>query len=265
MNTEGVYLISPADLNNNLTMPLPDMTPFEAPMPDFPVEELDFSSLDNLAGNLTFTAANIPTSNTISPQDLFLDADFAIPGTTTTGYLSTPSLVDCTPDLSSYDCSPAFGNVDIETSWPPLFTDTGKDDLDLDVDFSGVPLFPATSIDSAPLAPTISNTSSTASKRPRSSLNVHSTPSDDILRRTLGPSSVIKSSRRQIKDLDPIAVDEEDDRAVKRARNTMAARKSRQKKRDIEDSLREALEEMTRQRDRWRMLAVKHGAPIDLE
>ena len=61
------------------------------------------------------------------------------------------------------------------------------------------------------------------------------------------------------------AADEEDDRAVKRARNTMAARKSRQKKRDIEDSLREALEEMTRQRDRWRMLAVKHGAPIDLE
>jgi len=265
MNTEGECLLSLAEHTDNLTMPRPDMTTFEAPMPDFPVEELDFSSLDNLAGNLTFTAANIPTSNTISPQDLFLDADFAIPGTTTTGYLSTPSLVDCTPDLSSYDCSPAFGNLDNETSWPPLFTDTGKDDLDLDVDFSGVPLFPATSIDTAPLAPTVSNTSSTVSKRPRSSLNVHSTPSDDILRRTLGPSSVIKSSRRQIRDLDPIAVDEDDDRAVKRARNTMAARKSRQKKRDIEDSLREALEEMTRQRDRWRMLAVKHGAPIDLE
>jgi general control protein GCN4 len=245
------------------------VSPFETPMGDFSAE-LDFSNLDipeMTTDSLTFTAANDPTSATatISPQDLFLsNHDFgAAPDTTTTGYLSTPSLYDGTPDMSSYDCSPAFGTMDVEPNWPPLFADnTDKDD------FASAPLFASTgSLDSIELNNNdLSLVSSTSSVQSRSTPRISATPAaDDMLRKTLGPTSVLKSSRRQTRDLAPIAVNEEDDLAVKRARNTMAARKSRQKKRDIEDALREALEKMTRERDRWRMLAVKHGAEIELD
>lgn len=242
-----------------------DMTPFEGPVADF-AEQLDFSSLMADDG-LDLTAAIGQSAMTVSPQELFLDHDFTAPSTGSTAYLTTPSLIDGTPDLSSYDCSPAFGTLDTEQTWPPLFPDTQKDDLD----FATHPLFSST--EDFELSHTTSLTSSASSlpptnesavlKRSRSSIGAAASPSAEPDRHCLSlTSGILKSSRRQCKDLAPIDPDENDERAVKRARNTMAARKSRQKKRDIEDALRLALEAMTAERDRWRMLAVKHGAPI---
>lgn len=252
--------INNTGLQSTLTLPDPDIPLFdEAPGADFSLsEELDFSNLDNLeVGDGTlFTAVNqtAVSSTTVSPQELYLN-DFSAPASGTTGYLSTPSLIDGTPDLSSYECSPAFSTMDADTNWNnvPLFPDaTQKDE----------PLFPSASVESLQ--------EFVVPAPPRKSMSAASpaTPNVDhkeLLRRTIGINGVVKSSRRQTKELAPIAVDDEDEIAVKRARNTMAARKSRQKKRDIEDALRQALEEMTASRDRWRMLAVKHGAPIDLD
>lgn len=239
-------------------------TPFDGQLTDFAMEEPDFSKLEGMDAS-NFTAAQ-PISNTVSPQELFLD-NFTAPSTGATGYLSTPSLIDGTPDLSSYDCSPAFGTMNADQTWPPLFPESSNDDLG----FTDEPLFGSTEsleLPDLPHKPTtslVSNTSSSAT-RPRSSLASPIVDNADFLRRTIGVTSVIKSSRRATKELPPIAVEEEDEKAVKRARNTMAARKSRQKKRDIEDALRIALEDMTAQRDKWRLLAVKHGAPIpDME
>lgn len=217
-------------------------------------EQLDFSLL--LAGDdyqtSSFTAVNdAAPSATVSPHDLFLDHELSAPNSNALTNLTTPSLYNDTPDLS-YDVSPAFGTNDMDMNdWPPLFPDQH---------------FGSAAVDnSEPPSMTSSITS-----LPNHSFDLTRTPSNssthpvkaDVLRQRLSLTSGIHKSRRTLKDLSPIQPNTEDETAVKRARNTMAARKSRQKKRDVEDSLRDALEAMTAERDHWRLVAIKHGAPI---
>jgi len=84
--------------------------------------------------------------------------------------------------------------------------------------------------------------------------------SPPILHRLASPSGVQKN-RRTGKTLEPIEVEDLDPVSVKRAKNTMAARKSRQKKRDVEEQLRIELAAMTAERDRWMHAAIARGAP----
>jgi len=61
------------------------------------------------------------------------------------------------------------------------------------------------------------------------------------------------------KDLPPIVIDEnDDDRDVKRKRNTAAARRYRQKKQDRVKDLEDELEEMKKERDMYKEMAARN-------
>jgi len=75
-----------------------------------------------------------------------------------------------------------------------------------------------------------------------------------------GPHASISgvSSRRRDKPLPPIVVDDPHDTvAMKRARNTLAARKSRQRKTQRFDELEERIVELEKDRDHWKSIALQ--------
>ena len=217
---------------------------------DEPLDFSDFVSV-TLHGDDGFTRANDPTASaltfdTVSPQDLFLDRTMSAPNSNVFTNLTTPSMYndslnDVSPDqLDSGDVSPMFETNDTAggCNWYPLFDED-------DSSAEALRMVQSTSSDSF------------------TSLNLSGNlpDKDDTLRR-LSVAAGIAKARRATRTLGPIDVDRDDSSAVKRAKNTMAARKSRQKKRDIEDCLRAALEVMTADRDRWMHIAIHHGAPV---
>lgn len=158
-------------------------------------------------------------SGTVSPQDLMLDAS-APPSTSFTD-LSTPSFES--PGYFSQHTSPMFAN---ESELGP-----GHEHWD--------PLFPpsedafSAACDSATLdvAAALSNPKAEKPSAPPMKRETSSPPT-----RSPAPSRVTKHSTvagvnaRHRKPLPPIKVDSEDPVAMKRARNTEAARKSRARK-----------------------------------
>lgn len=70
-------------------------------------------------------------------------------------------------------------------------------------------------------------------------------------------SAGVGASRRRNQPLPPIIVEDKNDTvAMKRARNTLAARKSRQKKMEKFDELETELAAMTADRDKWKAMAL---------
>lgn len=203
-----------------------------------------FLTVDDMASAHGFPVSN-PGSNTVSPQEVFLDYDgLSAPNSNALTDLTTPSMCDDSP----FDVSPVFGTADIESrNWAPLFSNND--------------MFSSSTLE--PLALSTSSLDKADTEMVRTVSGSSITLDNDVLRQRLSVvSGINKSSRRTLKDLPEIEVDDCDDKAVKRARNTMAARKSRQKKRDTEDALRLALDAMTADRDHWRLVAIQHGAPL---
>lgn len=203
----------------------------------------------------SFTAINGSGHGTISPKDLFNDS---VPPSTTFTNLTTPDTgVLETPD-ESFDTSPLFqdsfdmtkGGAD---NWYPLFDDAGNA-----ASMSATP-------SAAPMMERTTSNNSNAhiivhpggeSHRKRSSTTA--SPMTFASR----PSSVagVQAARKRDKPLPPIIVDENDSAALKRARNTAAARKSRDKKVRERECLEGEIAELKRQVEHWRNLAISHGA-----
>jgi hypothetical protein len=72
-------------------------------------------------------------------------------------------------------------------------------------------------------------------------------------------SAGITKPRRRKQPLPPIAVDPNDKVALKRARNTLAARDSRQRKFDHVQSLERQVEELKAESQKWRSIALALG------
>lgn len=236
---------------------------------DHPMDIGEYNGDDGSFGTFT-TLDDTGGSNfadTVSPNDLtYSHDDFSRPPHSNSfTNLTTPSLLDDeSPYLhDSLDVSPAFEAGDFgRAAYTPLFpTDEFK---------------PAAPTAAAHKRRTLADSeagalvdglgrrshgmSRTASNR---SLNEDVSNRHELLRQRLSMTAgIAKSTRRQPKILSPIEVDEGDERAIKRAKNTMAARKSRQKKKDEVTQLEAQLIEMMDERDYWKMLAIKHGAPI---
>lgn len=206
------------------------------------------------SAGLSFTAVNdqgvhsAASTHTVSPQELFMD--HSAPNSNTFTNLTTPSMYDGSPDdFSSYEASPLFSTNEIGDGqpWPSLFADDE-------------PMY-------AP-AQQMASTGSHNDNRPTSAVSASMTrtasasSAADASKHRMSISAGVHKNKRTGRLLGPIEVDTEDTAAMKRAKNTMAARKSRQKKRDVEDSLRDELAEMTAQRDRWMHIAIQHGAPL---
>lgn len=220
----------------------------------------DFDNLDVKAEPMfsqEFSASSFATVNdplngqppgTVSPKDLM--GDSAPPSTSFTD-LSTPSFES--PGYFSQDTSPLFA-ADAELapgheSWDSLFPvndDFSNSHLD------DPSLFPSKMPkDVAPPSPMIRNGSS-----PGQSPSVRNSGSG----RQSSVSGV--NARRREKPLKPVNYDTSDPVAVKRARNTEAARKSRARKVERQDhmerrisELEKSLEEAVEREAYWKALA----------
>lgn len=171
--------------------------------------------LDNdLFGSDFMTSVNTNEDvkfSTISPQEIMMDSMDSVPSSTAFPELTPGSEMLETPNTT------------------PLFTDSMAP---LESNWSS--LFPEETSAESPVAPTLSRQDSTSSQivvhaggEPRKS-SIHSASASPMT--FGGRPSAVAGIRKKSKPLPAIVVDEADPVAVKRARNTAAARKSREKK-----------------------------------
>ena len=208
--------------------------------PGFP-PAFDFSSASSSATNMA----------TVSPQDLlitdhsFTDHSYrSAPNSAALTTLTSPSIYNASPDFGDgYDVSPDFGSNDFDPNnpvdWFPLFPQTENQQSALSK-VENIEDSPATQSDELEIAQSKSATS--GHHRRKSS---QSPPS--------GRHSSISgvNPRRRDKPLPPIIVDDPSDTiAMKRARNTLAARKSRERKAHRLEDLEEQLEKSNAEREK---------------
>lgn len=219
-----------------------DFTAFEGGAP-----ASAFSSPANPAFDLS---SSIHSSNmgTVSPQDLLMNEPFmSAPNSTALTALTSPSIYNESPEFNdSCDVSPNFGSNDFESGdhWFSLFPDQ-------------------TPVAAAPAAPAVDQSPATKSDdfetvekpAPRRKSSNSSSPTG----RHSSVSGV--GSRRRDKPLPPIIVEDPNDTvAMKRARNTLAARKSRERKAVKFEELEEKIRKLEADRDHWKQVAIAHGA-----
>lgn len=197
-------------------------------------------------------------SGTISPQDLMMDAS-APPSASLTD-LSTPSFES--PGYFSQDPSPMFTELEFppgHEQWDPLFPTNDTDAFSAAFDSTAMEVAaamppPKASVLPVPPSPVVNVPSSPAPQLAPS-------PSPSRASSTK-PSSVAGVNARQRKPLPVIKFDSNDPVAMKRARNTEAARKSRARKLQRQDELEHriaelesSLEESQKREAYWKALA----------
>lgn len=195
----------------------------------------DFNMFTDLA---TLGAGSNTNALTVSPKDLFNGGDSVPPSTSFTNLTTPGSTYLETPE--SYSAS-------------PLFNDTLDNTFDFSSCNSTSNFFPE--LDSLVAAPSMERTVSNSSNNPiivhpggpahnRKRSSTTASPAVFAAR----PSSVAGvGAKKRDKPLPPIMVDEHDTVALKRARNTAAARKSRAKKVEERDTLESRIAELEAQ------------------
>ena len=193
--------------------------------------------LDDYATHFTSIndAAPVHTpATTISPKDLMKETESA-PASTALTNLSTP-LFDESPQLSSYQTSPLFDDLPVDSgTWSgSLFPDAADYNSQSFGTFN---------------APQMARNQSSPGQSPGTPHGRHSSISG-------------VNARRRDKPLKEIVVDPSDTTAVKRARNTEAARKSRARKlerlegmQEEIDALKEQLEREKQEKEYWQTMA----------
>jgi hypothetical protein len=181
---------------------------------------------------------------TISPHDLLVhDSFMSAPNSSALTALTSPSIYNESPDFTdAYDVSPNFGNADFDTAADPWY-----------------PLFPQQEISAAPVQSTVE--SSPEEKSDELESDSQSPPPS---RRKSGASPSTRHSsvagvnaRKRDKPLPPIIIDDPSDTvAMKRARNTLAARKSRERKAMKMEELEDKIAKLEAERDHWKRIAL---------
>ncbi|KAH8775889.1 hypothetical protein BGZ57DRAFT_1016307 [Hyaloscypha finlandica] len=200
---------------------------------------------------MNLSSSSSTNMDTVSPQDLLRDPFASAPNSTAFTNLTSPS---------TYNESPEWG-VDDNFDVSPF---VGNNNGDLDHALSGdpwYPLFPQedqaqpNNADQSPLLPEeeleVSEHLRSNTSRRRSA-TTSSPPS--------GTHSSVSgvNSRKRDKPLPPIIVEDPNDTvAMKRARNTLAARKSRQRKMQRFDELEDKIAKLEAERDHWKAIALK--------
>ncbi|KAL2176226.1 uncharacterized protein P884DRAFT_278669 [Thermothelomyces heterothallicus CBS 202.75] len=231
------------------------------------IQDLDLDEFTAFEGGASTTAYSSPalasvfdlgasssssttTVGTVSPQDLLIQEPFmSAPNSTALTALTSPSLYGESPEFDAYDVSPTFGSGDF---------DTGSTD-------TWYPLFPQANSRPEAAPKPASAEQSPASKSDDSgvaSAPGHRRKSSGTSPPSSRPSSIAGvGSRRRDKPLPPIIVDDPTDVvAMKRARNTLAARKSRERKAQRLEELEQRIVQLTAERDHWKNIALAHGA-----
>jgi general control protein GCN4 len=200
-----------------------------------------------------FTSINDPSvagsTQTVSPKDIFNDVLGSAPPSTAFTNLTSPDIGE-SPYLDNYDQSPgmfAGDAVMASDNWFSLFP---EDDIKA----------------AAPVAPVLERTISSTSMARSSSSSTNSPIILDGSHRRKSSingspalNASITKSRRRKGVLPPIAVDPSDKIALKRARNTLAARDSRQRKFELVQTLEQRTQELEAEVEKWKSIALAQG------
>ncbi|TLD05801.1 uncharacterized protein PgNI_08734 [Pyricularia grisea] len=240
-------------MNNTSDLGLDDFTAFGGGASAFPSPAMP--------GVFDIASTTASTMGTVSPQDLFLSDNFmSAPNSTALTTLTSPSLYNGSPEFGdSYDVSPNFVGNDLESAgesaWFPLFpqenTNVAAPQLpqELAAPTTQQQQSPAAGSEDLEAAPSPAPRRKSGNS-PTSSTGRHSSVSG-------------VNARRRDKPLPPIVVEDPSDTvAMKRARNTLAARKSRERKAMRFEELEDKLEKLTAERDHFKNLAKQYGAPV---
>lgn len=259
-------LTSPADLNSNNSF-----DSGASLLAGFPSEGFNMDQYS------AFTAINdysvgAGSARTVSPKDVFNDSFGSAPPSTAFTNLTSPDIDQSPFYIDSVECSPMFQAeplIDSTNAWFPLFP---EDEVKIP-DVTYVPALPL------PLERTISSQSMQRSASSSSGSPV--VLDSNSFRRKSGITnspttngiSKARRARTNNKPLDNIPVDPNDKTAMKRRRNTIAARDSRQRKLnyvieletriselEMRDSeLETQNSEMKNEVEKWKNLAIAHG------
>lgn len=263
MNAAGSYLQARTALPFDFFL---QDTRLPSPATDVPdVGNEDFTLFEG-AGNSAFSSPAVPsafdfggsasssTSNleTVSPQDLLVNDPFNLsaPNSAALTSLTSPSINE-SPDLDSFDVSPNFADLDGPhiDSWYSLFpTDSTLAAPQQQQQQSHHQTPQQHSVDQSPA---LQSEDLEFSERP-------SPGSRKASGTSVKHSSVAGvNSRKRDKPLPPIVIDDPSDSvAMKRARNTLAARKSRERKAMRFEELEERIAKLEQERDHWRAMAL---------
>lgn len=209
--------------------------PGSQPHPDFD----DYTAFGG-GYDMSRSASSSTNMGTISPSELLMSA----PNSTALTALTSPSIY--TPELSdNFDVSPSFEHADgwdhNPDNWPSLFPET--------VAGQGLVADQSAAVDKVDSEP-----SPTSQERRKSS---------NVSPKTSSRHSLVAgvNSRKRDKPLPPIVIDDPNDTvAVKRARNTLAARKSRERKAAKMEELEAEIARLEADRDYWKSQALALGA-----
>ncbi|KAK1244837.1 hypothetical protein MKX08_004466 [Trichoderma sp. CBMAI-0020] len=250
----GGNQIQAAKMMNAADVDLDDFTVFEGGASTAFSSPAVGSSFDFSSG-ASSTASNL---GTVSPQDLLVQEPFmSAPNSAALTALTSPSLYNDSPDFDSYDVSPNFGTAEFDNGpsdpWFPLFP----------ADVSGPELANAsaspsqTPLESEPMRRSSSSGSGSGSGRKKSSAG---SPTGSA--RLSSVAGV--NPRRREKPLPPIVVEDMHDTvAMKRARNTLAARKSRERKAQRFEELEERIMKLEAERDHWKRIALSQSGVLE--
>ncbi|KAL8305776.1 hypothetical protein RB597_003516 [Gaeumannomyces tritici] len=208
------------------------------------------------------SSSSVSNMGTVSPQDLLLQEPFmSAPNSSALTALTSPSLYHGSPEFGdgSYDVSPNISGNDIDSAtdvWYPLFPQTG-DNINSNTTVTQLARNPAPQPQRTQLSPTSgSDDVEPVERSPAPRRKSGNSP-------TSGRHSSVAgvNSRRRDKPLPPIVVEDPSDIvAMKRARNTLAARKSRERKAMRFEELEEKIAKLEAERDHWKTVAQSLGA-----
>jgi len=202
-------------------------------------------------------SAAAESTRTVSPKDIFADAFGSAPPSTAFTNLTSPDIEESPYLLDSFECSPMFDH-DLNLSnnnsdWFPLFEEEATNTVELNSTVAPP---------SVPMERTISSQS-----MERSGSSSMGSPlvlnSNSFRRKSVNNSPAtngISKSRRRKGPLPAIILNDPSDKtAIKRARNTLAARESRQRKFDHVSELEKLNAELQAEVEKWKSIAIAQG------
>lgn len=201
-------------------------------------------SVFDVNGSASSSMTNI---GTVSPQDLLIHEPYmSAPNSTALTALTSPSIYNESPDFNdTFNMSP---NLD------------GGEPLDGGSGDPWFPLFPSEVTSGVTGSDPTTDRSSTNSAPRQPATRQKKRKSGGASPRTPSSGSGV-GSRRRDKPLPPIIVEDPSDVvAMKRARNTLAARKSRERKAQRLEELEGRIAALERERDYWKRLAEERGS-----
>lgn len=217
------------------------------------------------------TTSQSSAMGTVSPRELSLnDLTFSAPSSTAFTNLTSPSGYNDSPNL--FDDSPMIEGDGLQgqDDWFSLFpSQDGLINETIEAHTIETPY--QQPIEASPLTaleqiegPEILNVEE------QINIGEQLRAASDRRRSSNSPSNALKAStaagvsaRRRNQPLPPIIVEDKNDVvAMKRARNTLAARKSRQKKMEKFEELETELAKVKEERDHWKALALQRSAAL---